>query len=212
MARLAEPNGWTDSDVVARLRDGDEETFRSLVLEHHSGLRRFAAIYLPDAAVDDVVQETWIAVINGLDGFEGRSSLKTWIYRILINLAQKRFAKDKRSIPLSTSSPSSAGPVVAAERLMHPTLGSNYWTSVPPAWDADPEGRFLASEMRSVVSAAIEALPGAPREVITLRDVEGWSADEVCEVLGISAVNQRVQLHRARVRVRQALEEYFHHE
>lgn len=209
VADLADQAVSSDVAVVAGLRAGDEEAFRRLVTEHQAGLRRFAAIYVPHDGIDDVVQETWIAVIKGISGFEGRSSLKTWIYRILINLARKRFAKEGRSIPFSASGVAGSGVMLEADRLMHPTLGPNYWSSVPRAWHADPEGRSLAAELREVVSAAIDALPGAPREVITLRDVEGWSADEVCDALGISAVNQRVQLHRARIRMRQALEEYF---
>lgn len=211
MSGVAEGFIGTDDETVTMLRAGDEQTFRRLVAEHHSGLRRMAAIYLPHDVIDDVVQETWIAVIRGIDRFEGRSSLKTWIYKILINQAKKRFPKENRAVPFSASAPG-PDPVVAAERLVHPVLGPNYWASVPRAWDAEPEQRSLATEFRQVVATAIDSLPGGPKEVITLRDIEGWSAGEVCDVLGISAVNQRVQLHRGRARVRQAIEEYFHEE
>lgn len=201
----------TEKMMVDALRRGDEAVFRHLVEMHHTGLRRVAALYVPTGIVEDVVQETWIAVIRGIDRFEGRSSIKTWIYRILINQARKRGPKERRTIPFSPLGPSEDhDPAVPLERLYHPELGSGYWPEAPPHWITDPADRAVASEIRMVIGRAIENLSDAQREVITLRDVEGWDSEEVCDTLGISAVNQRVLLHRARTSVRAALEVYFH--
>lgn len=200
----------SEAQLIERLRRGEEAAFQLLIELHHAGLRRVARLYVPDAVVDDVVQETWVGVIRGIQRFEQRSSVKTWIYRILINQARKRGPKEKRAIPFSAASPAGENePAVSPDRLVHPLLGRNYWPEAPPAWDTEPENRALASELRGVVSRSIAALPPAQREVITLRDVEGWASEEVCDTLGISGVNQRVLLHRARTTVRKALEEYF---
>lgn len=199
-----------EAQLVEKLRRGEESAFQRLIELHHAGLSRVARLYVPDAAVDDVVQETWIGVIRGIERFEQRSSVKTWIYRILINQARKRGPKEKRAIPFSAAGPAGESePPVSPDRLVHPLLGRNYWPAAPPAWDTEPENRALASELRGVVSRSIAALPPAQREVITLRDVEGWASEEVCDTLGISGVNQRVLLHRARTTVRKELEEYF---
>lgn len=205
------PAEMTQTGMIEALRRGDEAVFRHLVEVHHTAMRRVAALYVPTGVVEDVVQETWIAVVRGIDRFEGRSSIKTWIYRILINQARKRGPKERRTIPFSALGPSEAhDPAVDLERLYHPELGSGYWPEAPPHWNADPGDRAVASEIRTVIGRAIEALSDAQREVITLRDVEGWDSEEVCDTLGVSAVNQRVLLHRARTSVRAALEVYFH--
>lgn len=197
--------------TVDALRRGDEAAFRRLVEAHHAGLKRVAALYVPAGVIEDVVQDTWVGVIRGIDGFEGRSSIKTWIYRILINQARKRGPKERRTIPFSAAGTSGDHlPAVPLDRLMHPELGPNYWPDPPPAWNTDPADRAIGSEIRHVVAQAIDRLSGAQREVITLRDVEGWGSEEVCDTLGISAVNQRVLLHRARTSVRAALEVYLH--
>lgn len=198
-----------DRELVARLLRRDEDAFRELVLAHDAGLRRMARLYVSDAVADDVVQDTWVTVIRGIGRFEGRSTLKTWIYGILVNVARRRAQREGRTVPFApTGSGAAWAGTVPLERLEHPTLGVGYWPS-NPTWVRDPSDAAVASEFREVVSRTIRELVPAQREVITLRDVEGWSGAEVSEVLGISDVNQRTLLHRARVTVRAALEDYF---
>jgi RNA polymerase sigma-70 factor (ECF subfamily) len=199
-----------EEELVAHLRARDETAFRWLVSEHHAALTRIAALYVGAADVDEVVQETWAAVVAGINGFSGRSTLKTWIYQILLNQARRRFRREKRTIPFAAGGPGEAGWAgVDPNRLMHEQLGANYWTSVPRAWHSDPEGRLLGREVRQLLLTAIDRLGDAQREVITLRDIAGWTSEEVCDALRISAANQRVLLHRARTAVRDALEGYF---
>ena len=197
-------SGSDDSLLVARLRAGDEEAFRTIVREWPSSLLRVAQMFLPTRALaEEVVQETWVRVLGALERFEGRSSLKTWVFRILVNTAKTRAQREARSIPFSALQDPARVPEAAVDpdRFM-PSGG---WLQPP----ADlPEGRLLAAETRDVVAAAIEALPPSQRAVISLRDVEGWSSDEVRNALDLSEVNQRVLLHRARAKVRAALEEY----
>jgi RNA polymerase sigma-70 factor, ECF subfamily len=199
-----------DDSLVERLRAGDEAAFCELVGRHDSALRRMARRYVPDAVADDVVQETWLTVIRGLNRFEGRSSLKTWVFGILVNVARRRAQREGRTVPFATAG-SGTDPwsgAVDPERLNHPELGRGYWPSAP-TWARDPADVAQAREARDVVLRAIGRISDAQREVITLRDLEGWSGPEVCDVLGISDVNQRTLLHRARIAVRAALEEYF---
>jgi RNA polymerase sigma-70 factor, ECF subfamily len=200
----------SDERILAALREGDEEAFRKLVREWHSSLLRVAQIFVPSRAVaEEVVQETWLRVLGALDRFEGRSSLKTWVFRILVNTAKTRAQREGRSIPFSALQDAARLPEAAVEpeRFLpddHPQH--------PGAWSSPPrdlpEERLLAAETRDVVAAAIEELPANQRAVISLRDVEGWSSEEVRNALDLSEVNQRVLLHRARSRVRRALEEY----
>jgi RNA polymerase sigma-70 factor (ECF subfamily) len=199
-----------DERLVAALRAGDEEAFASIVREWHSSLLRVAQIFVPSRAVaEDVVQETWLRVLGALDRFEGRSSLKTWVFRILVNTAKTRAQREGRTIPFSALQDSARVPEasVEPERFLpdddphHP----GGWASPPRDL---PEERLLAAETRELIAAAIDALPASQRAVISLRDIEGWSSDEVRNALDISEVNQRVLLHRARSRVRRALEEY----
>ena len=199
-----------DSELVAALRAGDEEAFRAVVREWHAPLLRVAQIFTPSRAVaEEVVQETWLRVLGALDRFEGRSSLKTWVFRILVNTAKTRAQREGRSIPFSALQDASRIPEAAVEpeRFLpdddphHP----GGWASPPREL---PEDRLVAAETREVIAQAIEALPASQRAVISLRDIEGWSSDEVRNALDLSEVNQRVLLHRARARVRQALENY----
>lgn len=200
-----------EHELVAALRSRDETAFRTLVNRHHQTLLRLARLYVPDSVADEVVQETWMAVIEGLDRFQARSSLKTWIFRILVNQARKRGPKERRSIPFATAGPAEDyRGAVDPDLLVHPELGANYWPAPPPAWRTDPASRAVDSELRKAIANAVFRLSDAQREVITLRDVEGWTSEEVCEALGISAVNQRTLLHRARTGVRRTLEEYLH--
>jgi RNA polymerase sigma-70 factor (ECF subfamily) len=201
-----------DADVVARLRAGDQAAFRELVTHNHTAMVRFASGYVPSTAVaEEVVQDTWIAVIKGIDGFEGRSSLRTWIFRILANQARTRARREARSVPFSSlAGPGDDGPTVDPDRFLgadHPAF-PGHWASPPRSWEGTPEQELLAGETRERVQDAIDMLPASQRAVISLRDVEGWSSQEVCDLLDISEGNQRVLLHRARAKVREALEEY----
>lgn len=200
------PTSPGERELVAALQAGDEHAFRQLVQDHHSMLGRVASIWVESAFVEDVVQETWAAAISAIHRFEGRSTVRTWLLRILANQARKRGTRERRSIPFSAAAPSPEGPIIEAERLVHPELGPNYWPAAPAAWEGDPEGRVLDAEVRRAVGSAVAALPPAQREVITLRDIEGWSSAETCAAMGITSANQRVLLHRARVAVRDSLE------
>ena len=190
-----------ESTLLARLREGDEQAFEALIARHDGALRRVARTYLrTDAAVDDVVQETWLGVVRGLDRFEGRSSLRTWIFSILVNRARTRAVRDARSLPFS-----------AIERDGEPAVepaafaADGSWTSAPPRLDADPETGLLAGELRAQLLAAVDTLTRDQRAVITLRDLVGLTAAETCELLEITDGSQRVLLHRARARVRTVL-------
>lgn len=204
-----------DMRLVGALGAGDEAAFVSLLDQYHAALVRLALIYVPDqAAAEEVVQETWLAVLQGIHRFEGRASLKTWLFRILINQAKKRRARAGRQIPFSAlwqpeSEP--AEPAVEAERFWpgDAPRGAGHWAARPDSWADVPESHLLSQETQTYLLRAIEDLPPSQREVITLRDVEGWTAGEVCALLAISEANQRVLLHRARCKVRQALEQYF---
>lgn len=198
---------------MAALRRGDSGAFASLVDGYSPGMIRVAMAYVPSrAAAEEAVQETWIAVIRGIDRFEGRSSLKTWIFRILTNVAMRSGARERRSVPFSAlaAAEDTGEPAVDPERFLPPDheLWPGHWASMPAHWPTPEEG-LLAGETREVIAAAIAALPVAQRTVIALRDVEGWSSEEVCEALEISAGNQRILLHRARSRVRNAIEAFF---
>ncbi len=197
--------GSNDDALVDALRAGDERAFAQLMDEHSSALLRLATMYVGDrAAAEEVVQETWIAVFQGIDRFERRSSLKTWLFHILANKAKTQRKREARSIPFSAVSRADADePAVEPERF----LPSGDWALAPTAWET-PEEKLLSGETRGVILRTIESLPPAQREVITLRDVEGWPSNEVCDALEISDTNQRVLLHRARAKVRAALEGY----
>jgi RNA polymerase sigma-70 factor, ECF subfamily len=177
---------------------------------------RVAMMYVSTRAVaEEVVQEAWLGVFKGLDRFEGRSSLKTWIFRILTNTAKTRGEREGRSVPFSSlagDDEQDEAPVDADRFLGPDHRWAGHWSSAPRSPRGVPEERLLAAEARERIAAAIETLPENQRAVITLRDVDGFDSDEACEILGISEVNQRVLLHRARARVRAALEEYLDEE
>jgi RNA polymerase sigma-70 factor (ECF subfamily) len=199
-----------DEELLAALRAGDEDAFRRVVREWHGPLLRVARIFTPSRAVaEEVVQETWLRVLGALDRFEGRSSLRTWVFRILVNTAKTRAQREGRTVPFSALQDAwrVPEPAVDPDRFLpddHPQHPGGW--AVPPR-DL-PEDRLLAAETRERIAAAIEALPASQRAVISLRDVEGWTSEEVRNALDLSEVNQRVLLHRARARVRQALEDY----
>jgi RNA polymerase sigma-70 factor (ECF subfamily) len=204
-----------DMRLVEALRHGNEAAFASLVSVYHKTMLRLARLFVGDEAVaEEVVQDTWLGVLRGLERFEGRSSLKTWIFRILTNIAKTRGQRESRSRPFSSligDEVEANEPSVDPERFLpaeHPQW-PNEWTSDPRNWGDLPEDRLLRRETLAVAQSAIDDLPPNQREVIRLRDVAGWSSDEVCNVLGISESNQRVLLHRARSKVRRALERYF---
>jgi RNA polymerase sigma-70 factor (ECF subfamily) len=204
----------TDRALLEALRAGDERAFKELVERYDGALLRVAQIFVPSREVaEEVVQETWVGVLKGLDRFEGRSSLKTWIFRILTNTAKTRGRREGRTLPFSAlRSPGNVPePSVEPESFLdqaHPRY-PGHWASHPSDWRLLPEERLLGREAQAELATAIEALPPAQRAVISLRDVEGWSSDEVCNALEISETNHRVLLHRARAKVRRALEEYF---
>src|SRR5918999_2603022 len=205
--------GADDAGLVAALRAGDADAFATLVDRHSSALIRVAMAYVPTrAAAEEVVQETWIAVMRAIDGFEGRSSLKTWIFRILTNAALRGGSRERRSVPFAAlaAAEDTDAPLVDPERFLPDDhhLFPGHWMLAPARWPTPEEG-LLSGETRAVIVAAIDALPKAQRTVLALRDIEGWSSDEVCEALEISAGNQRILLHRARTRVRAAIEDYF---
>ena len=202
-----------DASLVEALRRGDEASFVALVQAYHGTLVRLALLYVANrATAEDVVQETWIGVLNGLGRFEARSSLKTWICRILTNRARTRAQREGRSIPFSSfwgPDDERDEPAVDPSRFRTSEPYVDHWTTRPNSWDGLPEERLLSEETQARLRAAIETLPTNQRAVITLRDVEGWASADVCASLEISEANQRVLLHRARSKVRQALERYF---
>jgi RNA polymerase sigma-70 factor, ECF subfamily len=207
-----------DARLLAALRAGDEAAFLQMVDRYHASLLRLALMYVSNRQVaEEVVQETWLAVLLGLKQFEGRSALKTWIVRILLNKAKTRAQREGRSVPFS-SLPAldleSDEPSVEPERFYsadHPQWPGN-WAAPPHTWESVPEQRLLARETRRRLREAIAALPAQQQEVILLRDIEGWTAAEVCNTLALSETNQRVLLHRARSKVRRALERYLDEE
>ena len=199
-----------EAQLLDALRAGDEGAFAALVREYNSSLVRVARIYVSTlASAEEVAQETWVGVLKGLDRFEGRSSLRTWIFRILANTAKTRAQRDGRTLPFSALQDPGRVPEAAvdADRFLDPEhpRWPGHWAIKPEAW---PEDALVAAETRERLAEAIEALPASQRAVITLRDVEGWDGAEVCNALGLTETNQRVLLHRARSKVRAALESY----
>jgi RNA polymerase sigma-70 factor, ECF subfamily len=210
------PSGATADEprLIEALRAGDEAAFATLLDTYTPPLLRLAMVFVSERAVaEEVVQETWLGVLQGIDRFEGRSSLKTWLFRILTNIAKTRGARESRSLPFSALAESESQafePAVDPNRFLPPDheRWPRHWQVAPQTWGEHPEERLVSSETQAVIHAAIEKLPPAQGAVIQLRDVEGWSAEEVCNILVISETNQRVLLHRARSKVRRALELY----
>jgi RNA polymerase sigma-70 factor (ECF subfamily) len=196
-----------ERELLQNLRRGDERAFMTLVDRHGAAMLRHARMFVRDRAVaEEVVQEAWLGVLRGIERFEGRSSLRTWLFGIVANVARTRGVREARSVPFSALADD--GPSVAPERF----LGAGdrwhgHWATPPENWGR-PERELLSAETRDVLRAAIADLPDTQRQVISLRDVEGWDADEVCNVLELSETNQRVLLHRARSKLRRALDEY----
>jgi len=191
----------SDAELVHRLRSGDEHAFTGLVERYHQPMLALAASFVPNLAVaEEVVQDTWLAVLRGLDGFEGRSSLKTWVFRILVNRARTTGTREQRSVPVADPEPA-----VDPARFD----GAGGWADPPEHWIEAAEGRVEAGKLAHRVRAWIDELPARQREVVLLRDVEGMSSEEVCTVLSLTEGNQRVLLHRGRSRLRQLFEDEF---
>ncbi len=198
-----------ERDLLERLRAGDEPAFRQLLASLGPAMLQVAAAYVPDRQVAaEIVQETWIAVLRGLEGFESRSSLRTWVFTILGNCARRRAKSEARSTPLS-SLDAAAGPRDELDSLFpanHPRWAS-CWSTINTRWETLPEEALAVKEAERAIAQKLRSLPPGQAAVITLRDVEGLSSEEVCWVLGLSAGNQRVLLHRARLAMRRALQE-----
>jgi RNA polymerase sigma-70 factor, ECF subfamily len=204
-----------DPRLIESLRNGNEAAFVALIDRYSDTMLHLAMFYVTAWPVaEEVVQETWMSVFEHLGHFEGRSSLKTWMFRILTNCAKTWAQREGRSIPFSSRSGMSTEhtePAVESDRLLpadHRWAG--HWVSVRR--EEMPEERLLSQETRLCLERAIEALPPNQRKIIILRDIEGWTSDEICSTLGISEGNHRVLLHRARSKVRSALERYFQEE
>jgi RNA polymerase sigma-70 factor (ECF subfamily) len=191
----------SDADLLLRLRSGDEQAFVTLVGRYHEPMLRLAVSFVPSRAVaEEVVQDTWLAVVRGLGGFEGRSSLRTWVFRILVNQARTTGTREHRSVPV-------ADPKPAVDPSRFDASGS--WADPPEHWIEAAEGRIEAGKLADRIRARIDELPARQRQVVILRDIEEMSSEEVCAVLAISDANQRVLLHRGRSRLRQLFEDEF---
>ena len=202
----------SDAELIASLRAGDEAAFGQLVDRYHASLVRIARLYVSSQAVaEEVAQETWLGVLNGLDRFEERSSLKTWIFRILANIAKTRGTREGRTVPFSSVAADDDEPSVDPDRFIPADAerAPRHWAVPPALWSTEPDERLLAGEVRELIFRTIDGLPPNQRAAIVLRDVEGWDSDDVRNELGVGETNQRVLLHRARSKVRQALEDYF---
>ncbi len=195
--RAAQPPD-EDAELVARLREGDEQAFVALVARHHVAMLRLAGTFVSSTAVaEEVVQDTWVGVLRGIDGFAERSSFRTWLLRILVNRAKSTGVRERRSVAVGD-----AGPVVDSSRFD----ASGAWMAPPQHWIEDSDDRMQAQALSGQIRKTLGELPERQREVVVLRDVDGLSSHEVCEVLEISEANQRVLLHRGRSHLRQALE------
>jgi len=200
--------------LIQKLRARDETAFVELVNRYHGYLLPLANFCVSNRAVaEEVVQEAWMAVLTGIDRFEERSSFKTWISRIVMNLARTRGVRESRMVPFSEFANvelDKSEPAVDPARFQSPTGEyPDHWSVAPRRWNTDPETQLLSDETMSMIYQALELLPAAQRLVLTLRDIQELSAEEVCNVLEISETNQRVLLHRARSKVRGTLETYF---
>ena len=209
-AGLQDRTAAEETELLARLRAGDERAFEALVERHYPTMLAVARHYVKTRAVaEEVVQDAWLGVLKGIDRFEGRSSLRTWILRILVNTAKTRGVREARSVPFASLAPQGDEPAVEPERFRSaddPFPG--HWRAYPANWQRLPEEALAERETLDVVLAAIHELPPPQRIVITMRDIQGCDSEEVCEALDVSEGNQRVLLHRARSKVRRALERH----
>jgi RNA polymerase sigma-70 factor (ECF subfamily) len=198
--RRDDPAAAAEAELVAKLREGDEAAFVALAGRHQAAMLRLAAAFVPSMAVaEEVVQDTWMAVLRGIDGFDERASFKTWLLAILVNRAKSTGVSEARSTAIAD-----AGPAVDRSRFD----GAGAWASPPRHWIEESEDRLLATGLRERLDFALKRLPLRQRAIVILRDVDGLSSEEVCGVLDITAGNQRVLLHRARSHLREAVEEF----
>ena len=196
-----------ETALVARLRAGDEAAYAALVDQHTPSMLRVARGYVRTREIaEDVVQETWLAVVKGIGGFEGRASLRTWIFTVLINIAKARGIREHRQVEVQ----SKVGTVDPARFRPEGDPWPGHWreNATPTPFPDTPEGSLLGAELTEVARRELEKLPERQRMVVSLRDLLDFDSAEVCELLGISAANQRVLLHRGRAAVRQVLEVY----
>jgi RNA polymerase sigma-70 factor (ECF subfamily) len=202
------PVAGDERHLLERLRAGDRAAFGTLVTRHGGALLRLAATFVKDRSIaEEVVQDAWVAALENLDGFEGRASLRTWLFHIVSNKARTRLTRDSRTVPFSAFAGPDEGddPAVSPDRFDERGM----WKDPPGAWsEENPERLAHGKETQAVIEQAIAALPEAQRAVITLRDVEGLGTEEICNLLGVTVSNQRVLLHRARSKVREALEKH----
>lgn len=200
-----------DEELVTALRRGDERAFRDLFEMSYSMMKRVARSYVAsDAVAEEVVQETWMAIVTGIERFEGRSALGTWIFSILTNQAKTHCARERRAVPFSCVAPSGVEePAVDPDRFQKDDEAwPGHWATPPRPWQK-PERRLLSLEVREHLKDALAQLPERQRVIVGLRDIEGLSAEEVCDLLDLSQENQRVLLHRGRSRLRAVLEDHF---
>jgi RNA polymerase sigma-70 factor (ECF subfamily) len=211
--RLVDGNPYSaDLALVERLRAGDEDAFMALVEKLQPSMLRVARMFVASQAVaEECVQECWLGVLQGLYRFEGRSSLRTWIFRILTNIAKTRGQREGRSVPFASlaGDDMDAPSYDPAMFLGEGEAWAGHWSSLPSDWRGIPEDRLLSAETRAVVAGVLESLPPMQAEVLRLRDVLGWTSEEVRNALDLTETNQRVLLHRARAKVRRALDQYF---
>ena len=207
---IAGAEAGPDQHIVAGLRAGDERTFRELFERTYPMMKRVARAYVAsDAVADEVVQDTWMAIVTGIERFQGRSALGTWMFSILTNQAKTHSARERRALPFSSVALTDVEePVVDPDRFQKDDEAwPGHWATPPRPWQK-PERRLLSLEARDQLKRALEQLPERQRLIVVLRDVEGLSAEEVCGLLELSQENQRVLLHRGRSRLRSFLEEY----
>lgn len=200
-----------DLALAERLRAGDEDAFMALVERLQPSMLRVARMFVSTQAVaEECVQECWLGVLQGLGRFEGRSSLRTWIFRILTNIAKTRGQREGRSVPFAslTGDDLDAPSFDPAMFLGDGETWAGHWSSLPSDWRGVPEERLLSAETRTVVARVLDELPPMQAEVLRLRDVAGWTSEEVRNALDLTETNQRVLLHRARAKIRRALDEY----
>lgn len=201
----------SDAELLASLLAGDEGAFKALVNRHHLAMVHAASYYVSSRSVaEEVTQDTWLAVIRGLCNFEGRSSLRTWIFGILVNQARARGTRESKTIPFSAVATVEDDPTVDPGRFHPPDhRWAGHWAPFPEPWTDMPAQQVVDAETRAIIEDVMRDLPEAQRSVITLRDVDGRDSQEVCQLLGVTEANQRVLLHRARAKVRAAMESYF---
>ena len=210
---IQEPIQLDEAALVQGLQRGDEKVFTSVMDSYSGSLLRLAMAFVPSRAVaEEVVQEPWMGVLEGIGRFEGRSSFKTWLFRILTNRAKTRGTRERRYEPFGLpggDSDGDDGPSLEDSLFVAEGSRVGHWADPPQGWEADtPERVLLSKECRAAIEQAIDGLPDNQRQVMTLRDIEGVSAEEVCNILSLSETNQRVLLHRARTKVRKVLDPY----